>query len=243
MKRMILVAVSILLALTLAAPTMALGQVGQKSKPSGQTGQLVAAWWQWALEEPAGETPLEGSYDESVEPGDTQCDGSNSSGTWFLAGAISGDKIERTCTVPADTQLFFPVFNNIFILFEGETEQDARDYLNSYMDSVLNDPAFTYTVTVDGKEVQSNRIVRADSALFTLDLPENNLVGLEAGEWQAVGRDERWRLHAEHHLLLDGGIVSERHNTQAGYSSAKGRGALTPALFILEFPRIPLLRL
>jgi hypothetical protein len=179
-------ALSVVLALIVAMP-VAFGQVEQASKPSGATGQLVAAWWQWALEEPAGQTPIEGSYDESVEPGDIQCDGSNSSETWFLAGAISGDKIERTCTVPADTQLFFPVFNNIFILFEGETEQDARDYLNSYMDSVLNDPAFTYTVTVDGKEVQSNRIVRADSPLFTLDLPENNLVGLEAGEWQAVG--------------------------------------------------------
>jgi hypothetical protein len=96
--------------------------------------------------------------------------------------------VDRTCTVPADTQLFFPVFNNIFVLTEvGETEQDARDFLNTFMDSVQNDSAFTRKVTVDGKEVQSKRIIRADSPLFTLDLPENNLFGLAAGEYDAVG--------------------------------------------------------
>ena len=55
------------------------------------------------------------------------------------------------------------------------------------MDGVLKDPAFTKKVTVDGKAVASKRMVRADSNLFTLVLPENNLVGLEEGEWQAVG--------------------------------------------------------
>jgi hypothetical protein len=186
MKRLIIMAVGVLLALTLAMP-MAFGQVGTGATASGQTGKLVASWWQWALEEPAGQTPIEGSYDESVPPGDIQCDGTNSSGKWFLAGSTSGDPVERTCTAPADTQLFFPVFNNIFILFLGETEQDARDYLNPWMESVLNDPAFTRKVTVDGKAVPSKRIVRGDSKLFTLVLPENNLVGLAEGEWQAVG--------------------------------------------------------
>jgi hypothetical protein len=190
MKRLIVMAASVLLALSLAMP-VAFGQVGTGATASGQSGQLVASWWQWALEKPAGQTPMEGSYDESVPPGDIQCDGTNSSGKWFLAGSISGDPVERTCTAPADTQLFFPVFNNIFILFPGETEQDARDYLNPWMDSVLNDPAFRKKfrkkVTVDGKAVASKRIVRADSRLFTLVLPENNLVGLAEGEWQAVG--------------------------------------------------------
>jgi hypothetical protein len=45
MKRMIVMAISILLALTLAMP-VAFGQVGQGSKASGSTGELAAAWWQ-----------------------------------------------------------------------------------------------------------------------------------------------------------------------------------------------------
>ena len=88
MKRMIVMAVSVFLALILAAP-MALGQVEQSSTSSGATGNLVAAWWQWALEEPSGQNPLEGSYDQSVPPGDIQCDGSNPSGVWFLGGSVS----------------------------------------------------------------------------------------------------------------------------------------------------------
>ena len=51
MKRLIVMAASLLLALSLAAP-VAFAQSGQSSQPSsGQAGQLVAAWWQWALEE------------------------------------------------------------------------------------------------------------------------------------------------------------------------------------------------
>jgi hypothetical protein len=52
MKRMIVMAVSIFLALTLAAPTIALGQTGQSAISSGSAGDLAAAWWQWALSNP-----------------------------------------------------------------------------------------------------------------------------------------------------------------------------------------------
>src|SRR5215203_4555508 len=130
MKRLILMAVSILLALSLAAP-VAFGQVGQGSTASGHASKLVAAWWQWALEEPTSQNPLVGSYDESTDTGEIQCDGSNSSGTWFLGGSFSTAPVDRTCTVPADTQLFFPVVNYVFIITEpGENEEIARQFVN-----------------------------------------------------------------------------------------------------------------
>jgi hypothetical protein len=190
MKRLILMAVSIFLALTLAAP-VAFGQVGQASKPSGATGD-VAAWWQWAVEEPAGQTPLEGSYDQSVPPGDIQCDGSNPSGVWFLAGSVSGSPVTRTCTAPANTQLFFPVVNNIFVFTDGnDTEEEARASLDGFMDAVLEDPEFnnTLVVTVDGKPVKSSSIARADSQFFTLVVPQGSLFGpkVHPGEHKAMG--------------------------------------------------------
>jgi hypothetical protein len=60
-RRVLMLVLSIVLALGLAAP-VALGQVGQGAKASGKAGELVAAWWQWALSKPAEENPLIGGY-------------------------------------------------------------------------------------------------------------------------------------------------------------------------------------
>jgi hypothetical protein len=184
-----MMALGVLLALTLAAP-MASAQVGQGAKASGKAGELAADWWQWALSEPVATNPLVGSYTDGP-----QCDGRPETDVpgkkWFLAGSFDGSAVERTCTVPVGTQLFFPVGNVVFLITEpGETEEIARDYVNDFMDDVLADPEFSMVVTVDGKEVKSNRIVRADSPLFTATLPEDNLFsaccGLPAGEYDAV---------------------------------------------------------
>jgi hypothetical protein len=191
MKRSIVMAASLLLALSLAAP-VAFAQAGQSSQPSsGQAGQLVAAWWQWAVEEPSGQNPLEGSYDQSVPPGDIQCDGSNPSGVWFLGGSVSEIPVTRTCTAPADTQLFYPVANSIWVFTDGnDTEAEARAYLDGFMKALLSDRTFNKTliVTVDGKPVKSSWIGRADSPLFTLVVPKGSLFGprVHPGEHQAM---------------------------------------------------------
>ena len=63
MKRIIVVALSVVLALTLATP-MALGQ---GAKASGTAGELAAAWWQWALSKPVAENPLLGEDPDYTE--------------------------------------------------------------------------------------------------------------------------------------------------------------------------------
>ena len=194
MRRIVVLALGVLLALGLAAP-MASAQVGQGAKASGKAGELAADWWQWALSEPTATNPLVGSYE-----GGPQCDGRPLGDVpgkkWFLAGSFDGSAVERTCTMPVGTQLFFPVGNVVFLITEpGETEEIARDYVNDFMDAVLADPEFSMVVTVDGREVKSKRIVRADSPLFTATLPEDNLFsaccGLPAGEYDAVA-DGLW---------------------------------------------------
>ena len=194
MRRIVVLALGLLLALGLAAP-MASAQVGQGAKASGKAGELAADWWQWALSEPTATNPLVGSYE-----GGPQCDGRPLGDVpgkkWFLAGSFDGSVVERTCTMPVGTQLFFPVGNVVFLITEpGETEEIARDYVNDFMDAVLADPEFSMVVTVDGREVRSKRIVRADSPLFTATLPEDNLFsaccGLPAGEYDAVA-DGLW---------------------------------------------------
>ena len=97
----------------------------------------------------------------------------------------------RTCTVPVGTQLFFPVFNNIWINTEpDETAKLAHREARKFTKSMLADPEFSMSVTVDGKVVKSNRIVRAESppGLFTVTVPKNNLFGaaLRAGSYPAA---------------------------------------------------------
>jgi hypothetical protein len=193
MKRMIVMAISILLALTLAMP-VAFGQVGQGSKASRSTGELAAAWWQWALSKPAAESPLFGggsSYNKK------QCDGepvtATPDETWFLAGLAGTDAVERTCTVPAGSTLFFPVVTSSFVFTDPETDTDeqARESASGFMDALLADPDFEMSVTVDGEEIKKSRIVRAETPFFEVQLPRNNVFGEPQGEYRAFA-DGLW---------------------------------------------------
>ena len=182
MRRIVVLALGVLLALASAMP-MALGQVGQGAKASGKAAELAEDWWRWALAEPVATNPLVGSY-----AGGPQCDGRPVSDVpgkkWFLAGSFDGSAVERTCTMPVGTQLFFPVFNAIWILEPGETVGFARQQVNEFINSVLADPDLSMVVTVDGKEVKSKRIVRAESPVFRISLPDENVFGARAENYQ-----------------------------------------------------------
>ena len=193
MKRAIVIAISVLLALIVALP-MAFAQVGQGAKASGSAEKLAAAWWQWALSKPVEDSPLIGGDPNYSE---AQCDGTPVTPTqgkqWFLAGTFNGSPVVRTCTTPVGTQLFFPVVNVVAFPFAaGETEANQRQIVIDYMNNVLSDPAFSMLVTVDGKEVKSNRIVRALSPIFTVTLPENNIFGIPAGEYDSASANGLW---------------------------------------------------
>jgi hypothetical protein len=172
MKRWIVMVVSIFLALTLAAP-VAFGQPGQSSTASGASGKLAATWWQWALSEPADTNPLIGGY-----TGGPQCDGQllspTQGNTWFLAGSFGASAVERTCAVPAGTQLFFPVFNAAYLRVPtdpGDTEAHLFDQAHGYVDAALADRKFSMVVTVDGKAVPNKSIVRAEAGVFSGESP------------------------------------------------------------------------
>jgi predicted small secreted protein len=189
-KRIVLMALSVVLALVLASP-MTFAQVGQDAKASGETAELAADWWQWALSKPVEANPLIGGDPNYSEE---QCDGqpvtNTPRNTWFLAGTLDGSEVERTCTVPVGTQLFFPVVNYVFLITEPEeTEDVARQAVNDHIDGVLADPKFKMRVTVDGKKIKSNQIIRADSPLFTATVPEGGL--LDAGSYDGVA-DGLW---------------------------------------------------
>jgi hypothetical protein len=180
MKRMIVMALSIILALTLAAPTIAFGQVGQGAAASGTAGKLDAAWWSWAVSTPKSQSPLIGG---DPEYSDAQCNGQPVTNTatkvWFLAGSaaelsedggsiISGSGEERTCDVPVGTHLFFPILNNVCATpVDADTPEELSECATTLTDDMLEDG--TYFVKVDGKDVAANRIVRVQPLPYTIN--------------------------------------------------------------------------
>ena len=185
MRRLVLMALGVVLALALASP-VAMAQAERSAQASADTSQLAAEWWQWALSKPAADNPLIGGDPTYSEE---QCDGqplsSASDEVWYLAGTLDGSQVERTCTAPAGKQLFFPVVNYVFFITEpGETEEIARQAVNDYIDGLVADPRFKMRVTVDGRKVKSSQIIRADSPLFTATVPDGGL--LPAGSYDGV---------------------------------------------------------
>jgi hypothetical protein len=179
-RRSAMIALLVLLALGLAAPT-ALGQVGQGAKASGKAGELTAACWRWALSKPEAENPLISDYS-----GGPQCDGrpvTDVSGKkWFLGGSTSEEPVVRTCTAPVGTQFFFPVVNVVIIPDPGETEEQLLQQANEALDAQL--AGADIEVTVDGRTVKTKRLVRADTGFFTAEVPEGGL--LDPGSYQLV---------------------------------------------------------
>ena len=201
MKRIIIMAIGVLMALALATP-MALAQVGPGEEAAGTPEELAAAWTQWAYSKPVNvDSPLIGSYE-----GGPRCDGTPVSPTqvetWFLAGTSDGSKVVRTCTMPAETQLFFPVVSAVaFPFFPGENKVNQREAAIGFIDAVENDPKLRMLVTVDGRKLESDQIVRATSPVFTLTLPEENVFdpfvqpnppGVPAGEYKNASADGLW---------------------------------------------------
>jgi hypothetical protein len=196
-KRIIIMALGVLMGLALATP-MALAGVGQGANAADTPEELAAVWTQWAFSKPVDvDSPLIGSY-----KGGPRCDGTPLSptqgNTWFLSGTFDSSKAVRTCTMPAETQLFFPAVNWIAFPFAPkETPQNQREAAINAMNATLNDPKFSMRVTVDGTEVESNRIVRAISpAFFSVTMPEKNafdqFVEVPGGVYEGWTTDGLW---------------------------------------------------
>ena len=180
-KRAIVMAISVILALMVAAP-MASGKTASPSQTN--LGALTGDWWNWAASQDP--SPLEGSYE-----GGAQCDGEYVDGVFFLAGTTGGDA-SRTCTVPADTPILFPVFNVVCSEAYGAAGQDPPD--PTPYDTACAKPLTDFYLangdtyaTLDGRKLKTRRIA---SGLFDWNIQfENNPFypgGLPVGTWESA---------------------------------------------------------
>ncbi len=130
--------------------------------------KLSAEWQQWALSVPPLQNPI---LDETGE----DCFIGQRGPIWFLTGNTGGTT-SRTCSVPEDKALFFPVVNFVNINTPNVCGQgadnipaaDLRAFIAPFIDGATN-----LTVEVDGEPVKQLR--RIESKIFEVALPEDNI--------------------------------------------------------------------
>jgi hypothetical protein len=202
-RRIVVIILSVILALVVAAPIAS----GQTSSQSQDLGKLTGDWWNWAFA--TSPSPLEGSY-----TGGGQCNGRYVNGVFFLAGAAGGapPSVERTCTVPANTPILFPVVNVICSEAFGVAGQDPPDpqpydtaCAEPATDATIDPPSHFYA-KVDGNDANQQRIA---SGLFQWTIAsDNNPFGLFAGTYEAAS-DGLW-------VYLADGLNTGNHTVQFG---------------------------
>ena len=147
-------------ALFMAAAFSANASPGSELNNIQKYRDLSAEWWQWAIA--TGFATLE-------DPDGSACAEGQSGKTWFLAGTSGVAPAARSCTVPHNKELFFPLLNTATVLPPGdpETPEEARAGLQEFVDN-----ACQLRVTLDGEPlIFDNAIVRVQSPLVKLDDP------------------------------------------------------------------------
>lgn len=147
------------------------------SKPFGLTyGEWSAKWWQWGLSIPTKDSPI-------VDETGTKCAvGQNNSNVWFLSGH-GGGEVSRACSIPAGKAIFFPVINVEcdYTSPNLKTESDLRKCATDDQNKVSN-----LRATVDGVAIPDLEKYRAQSPLFNMTVPKDNVMGIPPGTTQAV---------------------------------------------------------
>lgn len=155
---------------TLALTLALVAQTNPASAESDGQKSLSAQWWQWALSIPSSQNPLLDTTGEKCMVGQRGA-------TWFLAGLFGGGApVIRTCIVPDNVNLFFPVVNSVNfntpnICGQGPANisvADLRAGAAPFIDGSIN-----LLVEVDGKPLKHLR--RMQSKVFVATLPEDNL--------------------------------------------------------------------
>jgi hypothetical protein len=136
-------------------------------------GEWGARWWQYVFGIPEGENPL------TDDPTGALCHLGQWGPVFFLVGTNTSGPITRSCDVPADTGLFFPIINiACAIPDDGNTRAAIVDACSPSIDAVDTKSLF---VTIDGKSVQNLQKFRASEFFsFTGAVPGsavNNCTG------------------------------------------------------------------
>lgn len=197
-RRIVVVAISVVLALAIAVPAATAQQTAKKGQLNKK--EVTGQWWNWAAS--IDPSPVYGSYE-----GGEQCDGSFVEGVFFLAGLSGESPVERTCTVPADTPILFPVVN--VVCSEEFDPPDPAPYgkcAKNYTNQILDGDSTTFA-TVDGENVKKKRI-NSGTFSWTIETADNPYPTLDPGTHDS-GSDGLW-------VFLKKGLPAGDHTVEFG---------------------------
>lgn len=136
--------------------------------------EWTTKWWQWLLSIPRHHNPC---LDQTGEDFNLNQPDPN---VFFLAGALAGSRpIERTITVDQGKAILFPIINFI-TSFAEEPALKSEEELISYAKSNIDDIT-KKEVTINGINFADLENYRVRSKAFVVNLPEDNVYGLESG--------------------------------------------------------------
>ena len=88
-------------------------EAGTNPNRFGMTiGEWGAEWWKWIGSIPVAENPL-------IDPTGANCAEGQRGRVWFLAGTALPGPVTRSCTVPNNRALFFPIVMQLMGLLVG----------------------------------------------------------------------------------------------------------------------------
>jgi hypothetical protein len=143
-------------------------QAVAKTSPDADLPALAAQWWQWALSIPTSVNPLE-------DVNGANCMVGQRGSVWFLAGAFSGGTVSRSCSVPDQVTLIFPVINQVNFNTPNVCGQGPASY--SIRDLRASSAAFIAGVSKLSASVDSEAIPfkHVKSVVFEIALPIDNV--------------------------------------------------------------------
>jgi hypothetical protein len=150
------------------------GVLPPNSRVQGMTyGEWSAKWWQYAFSLPADQNPL------NHEAGITECSFErNGNVAVVVVDPLSPEPIE--CEVPTGTILFLDILSaecstlEVDSPFYGENEEELRTCAEGFALSDLE-------ASIDGVAVQNLDRYIHTSPFFEFTVPENNILGVDAG--------------------------------------------------------------
>jgi hypothetical protein len=129
--------------------------------------QWTAEWWQYVYSIPVPDNPV-------LDVVGTNCMLGQHGPVWFLFGSFGSTPVRRTCSIPEDRALLFPIINTVNIAFPSDTIDELRAQIAPFIDAVNK-----LSVEVDGETIEGLRDFRIKSVPFSIALPPNGLFPLD----------------------------------------------------------------
>jgi hypothetical protein len=154
-------------------------------RPFGRTySKWIEQWWHWLLSIPKSDNPA------NDHTGSNAYRDQHDRNVFFLCQTIeSADSVpDREITVKYGQVVFMPVINWISAMgIHGKDQRELLAVAKAKMDVVVD-----LELVIDGTKARDTlREHRAHSGLFSVDLPNDNVLGLKKGSWEFIS-DGYW---------------------------------------------------